>query len=728
MAATGRQVDRREPYRFNGFELDLHRQALFKGGIRLKLQRQPFQVLALLVEAAPNVVSRNEIRRYVWGDEVHIDADQSINFCIRQIRSALSDTSADPRFVETVPREGYRFIGTLESHPDNQELDADTRTLPTIEEASAAIELTETTRLGRKRTPVISRRVWVSACVVFLVAGSFAGMHFRRHKPIQVRRVRSFTTDPGFARDAEASPDGTAVAFSWRRDDGTDHIYIQPDGRQQPSDLTNSDFNDRFPAWSPDGRDIAFVRFDAPNDSEIRMVSPSAGKEVHLRRVKLGANIWSSGNVLAWTTDGEWVCFTDQMSNGLNRLFLLSRRTGQVKALQPEAPTEDESSPAFAPDGRSVAYVRFLGLVNTQLVIQRIDKSQQTVGEPIVIAKTLRNPSCPVWLKDGTLLFLDEGTIMRTSFEDPKATPVYAAESDFQGLTYDALHSRLITSKRLSESGIWTLPLTENKAAGEPKRVVRSTTWEEHPAYSPDGKWLTFGSGRTGSSELWLADSEGRNPRQLTHLSAYIIGYPHWSPDSKFITFHARVEKTPEVYVVRLEDSNLQKVTDGDPGFILPSFSNDGKSIFCTQFSHGNFALFRLNLRQSTREPLWHGFSAMEAPGRNSLLYMKSGEAGIYERSLSREPTEKAETLLIPERVPFEGFFPTAEGIFYSSPAISGWQQELRFYSYRERRSSTVARLGPSPSLILSVKPDRSSVIYDGSAVVDSQLVAVELN
>src|SRR3954465_5917986 len=118
MAPGGPQA-RREIRRVGEFDLDLSRPTLSLRGVPTKLQKQPFQVLELLIRRAPEVVSRDEIRRHVWGDTVHIDATQSINFCIRQIRSALGDTSVGHRFIETFPRQGYRFIAPLEGVPAN---------------------------------------------------------------------------------------------------------------------------------------------------------------------------------------------------------------------------------------------------------------------------------------------------------------------------------------------------------------------------------------------------------------------------------------------------------------------------------------------------------------------------------------------------------------------------------------------------------------------------------
>jgi DNA-binding winged helix-turn-helix (wHTH) protein len=104
--------------RFGPFELNKSRRALFRNGIRLKLQQQPFSVLELLIERAPSIVPREDIRQRIWGDGVHVDADQGIAFCIRQIRSVLCDNSASPQYIETIPRQGFRFIGIVETAPD----------------------------------------------------------------------------------------------------------------------------------------------------------------------------------------------------------------------------------------------------------------------------------------------------------------------------------------------------------------------------------------------------------------------------------------------------------------------------------------------------------------------------------------------------------------------------------------------------------------------------------
>src|ERR1700733_15707 len=101
-------------FRFDAFELDAASGELRKAGRLLKLQPQPCRVLALLIENANQLVSREEIHRCLWQDSTFVDFEHGINFSINQIRAALGDSAAKPRYVETLPRRGYRFVGKLE--------------------------------------------------------------------------------------------------------------------------------------------------------------------------------------------------------------------------------------------------------------------------------------------------------------------------------------------------------------------------------------------------------------------------------------------------------------------------------------------------------------------------------------------------------------------------------------------------------------------------------------
>ena len=167
MAETERQL---RLLRFGNFEVDLRTGELRKGGVKLKFGGQPFQVLSILLERPGEVVTREELQKRLWPD-TFVDVDHNLNTAINKIREVLGDSAENPRFVETLPRRGYRFIGELE---------------PPVQPVVPVVAV-EPDRGSH------SRRVWlkiaagVLAILVFALAALVA---YRWLRPADVRRSR----------------------------------------------------------------------------------------------------------------------------------------------------------------------------------------------------------------------------------------------------------------------------------------------------------------------------------------------------------------------------------------------------------------------------------------------------------------------------------------------------------------------------------------------------------
>jgi DNA-binding winged helix-turn-helix (wHTH) protein len=102
--------------RFGTFEADLSARQLRKSGVRIKLQRQPFEILAMLLERPGELVTREDVQQRLWPTDTFVDFDHGVNTAINRLREALGDSAENPRFIETVPRRGYQFIAPIESH------------------------------------------------------------------------------------------------------------------------------------------------------------------------------------------------------------------------------------------------------------------------------------------------------------------------------------------------------------------------------------------------------------------------------------------------------------------------------------------------------------------------------------------------------------------------------------------------------------------------------------
>src|SRR5215510_1116493 len=110
--------------RFGVFEVDVRAGELRKQGVRVKLQEQPFQVLTVLLQRPGEVVTREELRNHNWSPDTFVDFDNSLNTAINKLREALGDSADNPRFIETLPRRGYRFlasVGTIDAEADTKD-------------------------------------------------------------------------------------------------------------------------------------------------------------------------------------------------------------------------------------------------------------------------------------------------------------------------------------------------------------------------------------------------------------------------------------------------------------------------------------------------------------------------------------------------------------------------------------------------------------------------------
>jgi Tol biopolymer transport system component len=138
-------------------------------------------------------------------------------------------------------------------------------------------------------------------------------------------------------------------------------------------------------------------------------------------------------------------------------------------------------------------------------------------GAPMVVKDAGVNPTCPVWIPDEKkILFLDRSRIMEAKLGAP-ARSFYVSASTFGQLTLAGPSLRLVASLQGRQDEIWAIPLGDKgrKALGNPQRMLQSSAADSQPRFSPDGRSLAFVSKRSGSSEIWMADSDGRNPQQL---------------------------------------------------------------------------------------------------------------------------------------------------------------------------------------------------------------------
>ncbi len=315
--------------------MDLQTGELRKSGVKVPLQGQPFQVCAILLARSGELVTREELRQQVWPEHTFVDFDHALNTAITKIRLALGDQPDNPRFVETLPRRGYRFIASV----DKPNLPAPAPPVP---------------QKRHKSLRAKTRWLTVGATVLVLLSG-IGIWRFARNRtkallpPIEVVPLVGLT---GLESKPAFSPDGNQVAFTIG---GTESpgIYTTVVGGEKSLRLT-SNSGDSCPRWSPDGRQVAFFR--TSREGVAIFVIPALGGTEH-RLYSGPAGFFH--RALDWSPDGKVLAFTESDADKIHSwIGLLSLADFTTRRLTSPSDQEVDYGPAFSPDGSTVAFVR----------------------------------------------------------------------------------------------------------------------------------------------------------------------------------------------------------------------------------------------------------------------------------------------------------------------------------------------------------------------------------
>ena len=322
------QVGTSQVIRFATFEVDLQAQELRKAGLRLKLSGQPFQVLAILLEQPGVVVTREELQKRLWPD-TFVDVDHNLNTAINKIREALGDSSENPRFVETLPRRGYRFIAPVENNLHAQPSGP----------SGVGTQLPH-------RTWTLRLALFFGACVLLAGAGLF--LYRRQHAPASPERTLTRVTfDDGLQIGATWSPDGRFIAYSSDRG-GKFDVWVQQVSGGDPVQITRGPGPNWQPDWSPDGEFIAY-RSEAGDGG--LFVVPALGGEGLQRRIT------SFGYYPHWSPDGLQILFqtSDKRNTGC-KFYLVGLDGNTPREVLAELTNRMVTrSAAWHPDGKRVS-------------------------------------------------------------------------------------------------------------------------------------------------------------------------------------------------------------------------------------------------------------------------------------------------------------------------------------------------------------------------------------
>jgi Tol biopolymer transport system component/DNA-binding winged helix-turn-helix (wHTH) protein len=736
--------------RFGPYEVDLHTHELWKFGTRLKLVGQPFEILAVLLSRPGELVTREELHSRLWPADTFVDFNHGLNAAVNKLREALSDSAENPRYIETLPRRGYRFIAKVEwLQPHIQAAAQAASNAPAAipEEPAFVVGPAEKPPALELATGHLLSRYLIGAGVLFsllltfgFIAATLSGYKIARASRPVVERTRpllsiSDTSAPSF------SPDGNSVAFYRQRSSAAEAgIYVSSVGSGEFVQLTSND-DDCCPVWSPDGRWIAFSR-EHDHQYSIHLAPADGGGEQKLKAERLlsaqpdGFKLTSAVSTertldthgvmprrgeIDWSPDGKSIVF-----GGPNGLYVLSVEDSAVHRVTQTPPNAEDWGPAFSPDGQILMFVRThqIGAPEEILTVSG-GETPRLLSEPGQIA------SPPRWSSDGkSVIFSSNRTghpaLWRATLDAPdSAAQISEAGAPAWDPTVSRHGYRLAYERLLRSLSIWQMNLAESHDK-HPYLIVSSTSDTDQgpgPQFSPDGQKLAYMSDRNGTMEIWISNRDGSNAFQLTAVGG--AGTPRWSPDSQAVAFDVTTPNGSKIVSINLHGGAPQVLTQDSFHSVCPSWSRDGKWIYFGSTRSGQWQVWKMPAQggaplQVTRQG---GHAALESFDGKYVYYSKTPQA---EPEIWRVPVNGGAEQLVPLVRPgtWASWQVVEGGILFIGPAL-GHQAVLSFYDFAKDRTTIISALERTP-FWLGATPDGKIVAFDQPGREQAQAMLVE--
>ena len=734
--------------KFGVFEVDLDKGEVRKSGMKLRLRGQPFQVLSILLEHPGDVVTREEFQQRLWtNDETFVDFEHGLNAVVNRLREVLGDSPENPRFIETVPRRGYRWMLPVEGMED---------------------------RLPSAVTP---RRRWLAWTAALLVVIGLSGgivvfVLSTRKTPEPDLTFAPLTARPGFEVWPSFSPDGNEVAFGWyEENESKSHIFVKLIGTGGPPlQLTTGPGPDYNPVWSPDGRFIAFLR-DLPESERLanEAVRGHAGHENLRAAVLLIPALGGPERriaetrvdevpapFLAWSPDGNSLVISDKDSpKEPAALFVVAIDTGEKRKLTsppPEASgrVNGDTNPAFSPDGRTLAFIRMIDM-RPELYLLTVSDALQPVGEArqITLGRLSGHLSAllgsfdgfaPAWTEDGReIVFNVAGRgLWRIGVSGSAARFAKPERLPFGG-ECPAISRR---GHRIAYSeGFGCLSISRMTAPGGPvardgtrvgsfnRSFISSTRNDLSPQFSPDGKRIAFVSDRSGHPEIWVCNSDGSSPVQLTFFHGPVVTTPRWSPNGERIAFDSNAEGEFDIWVISANGGKSVRMTTHPANDGNPSWSRDGRWIYFDSARTGEQQVWKMPADGGEAiQVTWDGaWAPLESPDGKFLYYTKH----LGATSLWKAPVDGGQATEVLEGLStYLNLAIVDKGIYFVpvQDAISGYSiQFLDLRTNQIRRIASFERpLGSGDTGGLAISPDGRWILYQQLDRQGAELTLVE--
>ena len=661
-------------------------------------------VLLCLAKHQGDVVSRDTLLQTVWADT--IVSDDSLNRAISDLRGIFNDHPQNAQVIETIRQRGYRLL--LPAHPLHPKPTAPMRALP---------------------SGSFSWKTLGGLAVLVILFCVLALSRSTALSPVPPPTYRSvpLTTLPGFEFDVALSHDGQQIAYGhYDNPQGQDiqiDLFAKQIGIETPQQLTNNRRIEMSPAWSPDGRSIAFLGWQPWAEECGLFVLTLVGGDEH----KMADCETFLVTGVSWSPDGKTIAFSDRKSREEPfRIYLLDVETRAITPLT--APPTDlfgDFSATFSPDGKSIGFIRGTVAITSALLITPAVGDVYTINiEDLTEQRlTFENQEIPHidWMPDGSHLVFasnrERGApgLWKVDMYGNDPEWLFGSHTFIRKPMFARNGQRLVFEQWNNEASIWHVHLDSlglhGKDATEP--LIQSTHFDATPQYSPDGQKLAFTSKRSGANEIWISDADGQRPMQLTSFNGPFTSSPRWSPDGSALTFETRIDGQTDVYSISAEGGVPKRLTQSLMEDMVPSWSADGQWIYFASNRTGAWQIWKKRAdgsgqaRQVTQQGAFLPLASPN-PSDPAIYYTRIDKKGLFRIPIEGGTEELVLSDLLEDD--WGNWIMAEDGIYL----LTRLPSQIQFYDFATRETTTLGALQKIPGGMVGItlSPDRRTLAF----------------
>jgi Tol biopolymer transport system component len=517
------------------------------------------------------------------------------------------------------------------------------------------------------------------------------------------------------------SPDGRQMAFAWNGGEADNlDVYVKLIGGGDPLRLTRGAEDEIYPTFSPDNRNIAFVR-SLPTRDEVILIPAMGGAE---RRI---CSLNSRQTSVSFSPDGQIIAVVESNSSSKERgIFLVNIETGERRQLTTPSEFVMDTTPRFSPDGTNLAFLRSFDDLKQEIFVV-----SATGGELRQLTFDKTGIRSLAWSADSKKVFFasfrstEQPNLWQKTAAGGEPELIATGSKNMTNIAASPDGRTVAFAEASHDENIWRMML----GAGWGK-LIATTRPDHSPHVSPDGTRIVFVSDRTGHQEIWVSDSDGKNQRQLTYSNGN-AGSPRFSPDGKFVAYDSQSGSANDIFIISSEGGASRRLTDlPESRNVLPAWSADGRFVYFRSNRAGDFNLWKMpasggEAKQITGQG---AFESFVSPDNKEIYYSKGrGVPGLWR--VAAEGGEESPVQELSEAGYWRSWSMAANGIYFVA-RNSAPPYRIMFYDFSNKRVKEIARTEKVPLWIfssLSVSEDGKTIFFAQRDQSTSSILLAEL-